>query len=218
MTDSNGVGNQILVAYLPETTFGYDRMYDAKLNSVSAAQVYTLLEENNTKLAINARPAFQSTDVVALGLSKSTTALETFSIAIADKEGVFAGNTVNVFLKDKQSNTYHNLANGPYTFTSNVTQLNDRFQVVYQNDLLSNTDFDSNAVVASLNEQTLFITAKLPITQVLVYDLSGRLVVTIPVDQQTTITENFPFAAGIYVAKVKLNNGAVVTQKLINKN
>jgi hypothetical protein len=124
----------------------------------------------------------------------------------------------NVFLKDKQSNTYHNLANGPYTFTSNVTQLNDRFQVVYQNDLLSNTDFDSNAVVASLNEQTLFITAKLPITQVLVYDLSGRLVVTIPVDQQTTITENFPFAAGIYVAKVKLNNGAVVTQKLINKN
>jgi hypothetical protein len=218
MTDSNGVGNQILVAYLPETTLGYDRMYDAKLNSVSAAQVYTLLEENNTQLAINARPAFQSTDVVALGLSKSTTASETFSIAIADKEGVFAGNTVNVFLKDKQSNTYHNLANGPYTFTSNVTQLNDRFQVVYQNDLLSNTDFDSNAVVASLNEQTLFITAKLPITQVLVYDLSGRLVVTIPVDQQTTITENFPFAAGIYVAKVKLNNGAVVTQKLINKN
>lgn len=218
MTDSNGLGNQILVAYLPETTLGYDRMYDAKLNSVSAAQVYTLLEEDNTKLAINARPAFQSTDVVALGLSKSTTALETFSIAIADKEGIFAGNTVNVFLNDKQSNTYHNLANGPYTFTSNVIQLNDRFQVVYQNGLLSNSDFDLNAVVASINEQTLSITSKLPITQVLVYDLSGRLVVTIPVDQQITITENFPFAAGIYVAKVKLNNGAVVTQKLINKN
>lgn len=218
MTDSNGLGNQILVAYLPETTLGYDRMYDAKLNSVSAAQVYTLLEDNNTKLAINARPAFQSTDVVALGLSKSTTALETFSIAIADKEGIFAGNTVNVFLNDKQSNTYHNLANGPYTFTSNVIQLNDRFQVVYQNGLLSNSDFDLNAVVASINEQTLSITSKLPITQVLVYDLSGRLVVTIPVDQQITITENFPFAAGIYVAKVKLNNGAVVTQKLINKN
>lgn len=218
MTDSNGLGNQILVAYLPETTLGYDRMYDAKLNSVSAAQVYTLLDGTNTQLAINARPAFQTTDVVALGLSKSTTASETFSIAIADKEGVFAGNTVNVFLYDIQLNTYHNLANGPYAFTSNATQLNDRFQVVYQNGLLSTPDFDSNTVVASLNEQTLSITANLPITQVLVYDLSGRLVVTIPVDQHTTITENFPFAAGIYVAKVKLNNGAVVTQKLMNKN
>jgi hypothetical protein len=217
MTNVNGLGNQILVAYLPETTLGYDRMYDAKLNSVSSAQVYTLLEGTNTQLAINARPAFQSTDVVALGLSKTTTASETFNIAIADKEGIFAGNTVNVFLKDMQLNTYHNLANGPYTFTSNATQLNERFQLVYQNGLLANPDFNSSAVVATLNEQILSITSDLPIMQVAVFDMMGRLIMTNTLsNSKSSFEKPFNHTTGIYIVKIKLDNGSVVTQKLIN--
>lgn len=217
MTDINGVGNQILVAYLPETTLGYDRMYDAKLNSVSTAQMYTILEGTNTQLAINARPTFQNTDVVALGISKTTTPSETFNITIADKEGVFAGNTVDVFLHDIQLNTYHNLANGPYTFTSNATQLNDRFHVVYQNGLLSNPDFNSSTVVATLNEQILSISSNLSITQVAVFDLMGRLVMTNKIsNSKSSFVAPFNHASGIYIVKIKLDNGSVVTQKLIN--
>ena len=82
---SNGVGNQILVAYMPETTLGYDRMYDAELNSVSPAQIYSILDNATTPLGINARPPFQTTDKVALGIDKSNTNVENFTISISDK-------------------------------------------------------------------------------------------------------------------------------------
>lgn len=217
MTGANGVGNQILVAYMPETTLAYDRMYDAELNSVSAAQIYSILDGTARQLAINARPTFENTDIVNLGISKSNTNTESFKVTIADKEGVFATNTVNVFLHDRLLNVYHNLADGGYTFTSNSTELNSRFQVVYQDAALSNTDFESNNVIATINNQSLKIVASLPITNVAIYDISGRLVTDIKVGNQLEVTNAFHFSEGIYIAKIKLENGAIATQKLINK-
>lgn len=217
MTGANGVGNQILVAYMPETTLAYDRMYDAELNSVSAAQVYSILDGTARQLAINARPTFENTDIVNLGISKSNTNTESFTVTIADKEGVFATNTVNVFLHDIFLNVYHNLADGGYTFTSNSTELNSRFQVVYQDAALSNPDFESNNIIATVNNQTLKIVASLPITNVAIYDISGRLVTDIKVGNQLEVTNAFHFSEGIYIAKIKLENGALATQKLINK-
>lgn len=218
LTGANGFGNQILVAYMPETTLEYDRLFDAKLNSVSSAQLYSILEGTNTKLAINARPAFQINDMVSLGLRKATTSLENISISITDKEGVFTDSTLDVYLHDLELDIYHNLENGPYSIFLNATELNDRFQIVYHNNTLSNPNFDTNSVFATLNKQTLSITSNTPILQVGIYDLSGRLVINIPVDQQTSVTEGFPFATGIYVAKIKLNSGVVVTKKIINSN
>jgi hypothetical protein len=187
------------------------------LNSVSAAQVYSILDGTARQLAINARPTFENTDIVNLGISKSNTNTESFTVTIADKEGVFATNTVNVFLHDRLLNVYHNLADGGYTFTSNSTELNSRFQVVYQDAALSNTDFESNNVIATINNQSLKIVASLPITNVAIYDISGRLVTDIKVANQLEVTNAFHFSEGIYIAKIKLENGAIATQKLINK-
>jgi len=217
MTDANGVGNQILVAYMPEATLAYDRMYDAELNSVSPAQVYSILEGTNKQLAINARPAFTNTDVVNLGIGKTGTTSENFSIAIAEKEGMFTTGTVLVYLHDTVLNVYHNLANGPYAFTASSTEINNRFKIVYQDAALNNADFESNNVIATINNQTLNIAASLPITNVSIYDIAGRLVTEIKVNNQTNVLNAFYFAEGIYIAKIKLNNGTTATQKLINK-
>ena len=217
MTGANGIGNQILVAYMPETTLAYDRMYDAEMNSVSASQVYSILDGTNTQLAINARPAFANTDVVNIGVSKTGTALENFSIAIADKEGVFNTGGVVVYLHDSLLNVYHNLANGAYSFNSNSTELNNRFKIVYQDAALNNADFESNAVSAAINNQTLTIATSLPMTNITIYDISGRLVTEIKVDNQNSMLSEFHFSEGIYIAKIKMNNGAIATRKLINK-
>jgi hypothetical protein len=218
LAGANGVGNQILVAYMPETTLGYDRMYDAELNSVSAAQLYSITEVDQTKqLAINARPSFENTDVVNLGVSKSNSSSEDFTIAITDKEGVFASGTVNVFLHDMVLNVYHNLANGAYAFNSTAAELNNRLQIVYQDSALNTIDFESNNVIATINNQTLKIIASLPITTVGIYDISGRLVTEIDGENQTNLSNAFHFAEGIYIAKIKMNNGAIATQKLVNK-
>ena len=218
LAGANGVGNRILVAYMPETTLDYDRMYDAELSSVSAAQLYSTTELNPTKkLAINARPSFDNTDVVNLGLSKSNSNSEDFTISITNKEGVFASSAVNVFLHDTVADVYHNLANGPYQFTSTTAQLNNRLQIVYQNATLNTIDFESNNIVATINNQTLKIVAGLPMTTISIFDISGRLVTEIDADNQTSLSNAFHFAEGIYLAKIKMNNGAIATRKLVNR-
>ena len=212
----NNVGNQILIAYMPQTTLGYDRMYDAELSSVSPAQMYSLLDNTSTQLGINARPAFATNDVVALGVDKSNATPENFSIAIADKEGVFQGTAINVLLHDKLLHIYQNLSNGPYNFTSNSAALQGRFEIVYQEAALGNAEFDTTNVIATLNNQALKITASLPITNVAVYDIAGRLVTNLTIDNQQQVNQPFLFANGVYIVKIKLNNGATATQKLLN--
>jgi hypothetical protein len=213
----NGVGSQILVAYSPETTLAYDRMYDAEVLSVSGTQLYSILDNDTKKLTINARPTFETADVVNLGISKTGSATESYTVAIAEKEGVFATTAVTVYLHDTQLNVYHNLANGAYTFNSNTSELNNRFQVVYQNGALGNIDFESNNVFATINNESLKIVASLPITNVTIYDISGRLVTDFKVDNQVEVSSAFRYAEGIYIAKIKMNNGVIATQKLINK-
>lgn len=217
LTGINGAGSQMLVAYTPETSLEYDRMYDAEVLSVSGTQLYSILDNDTKKLAINARPSFETTDVVNLGVSKTGSTTESYTIAIADKEGIFATTAVAVYLHDTLLNVYHNLANGAYTFNSNTTEINNRFQVVYQDGTLNNIDFESNNVLATINNETLKIVASLPITNVAIYDISGRLVTEIKVNNETSLNSAFHFAEGIYIAKVKMNNGAIATQKLINK-
>jgi len=216
MTGNNGVFSQILIAYMPEATLGYDRLYDAGRNSVSTAQLYSLFEGDG-KLAINARPSFVDTDEVALGVSKSSTTKETFTITITEKEGIFANGT-SVYLFDTDTNMYHNLNEGAFSFDSNSNALNSRFKVVYQNSSLNNPDFDPNTVIASIYKQTLKIKAGLPITNVTIYDITGRLINEIKVNNQLEVSNSFRFAQGIYIAKIKMNNGSVATQKLTNKN
>lgn len=217
LAGANNVGNQILVAYMPQTTLGYDRMYDAEISSVSPAQMYSLLDNTTTQLSINARPTFATTDVVALGIDKSNTTSENFSIAIAEKEGIFEGTAINVLLHDKLLHIYQNLSNGPYNFTSNSTALQGRFEIVYQEAALGTTDFDTTNIIATLSNQVLKITASLPISNVAVYDIAGRLVTNLAIDNQQQVNQPFLFANGVYIVKIKLSNGATATQKLLNK-
>jgi hypothetical protein len=216
LAGADNIGNQILVAYMPQTTLAYDRMYDAEISSVSPAQLYSLLDNTSTQLSINARPTFSTLDVVALGIDKSNATAENFSIGISDKEGIFQGTAINVLLHDKLLHIYQNLSNGAYNFTSNSAQLQGRFEIVYQEAALGTDGFDTSNVIATLSNQALKITASLPITSVMVYDVAGRLVTNLTIDNLQQVNQPFPFANGVYIVKIKLNNGAIATQKLLN--
>lgn len=216
LTGENGVFNQILVAYLPEATLGYDRLLDAGKNSVSTAQLYSILEVDGRRLSINARPAFETTDEVSLGISKSSTTAQNFTIGIAEREGIFDTTDVMVYLYDSLLDLYHNLGSGSYTFTTNTTALNNRFKIVYQAPL-SNQNFQLNNVVAKITDEMLNIESRSAISNVSIYDISGRLIMELNVNNELVVNNDFVFAEGIYVAKIQLESGVVFSQKLVNK-
>lgn len=216
---SEGLANQILVAYLPETSLAYDNMYDAEILSVNNTKIYSILDNNTKKLAINARPTFTSTDQVAIGFNKADATVTQMSIKVMDKEGIFENYQTPIFLHDTKLNVYHNFANGDYSFTTSEQEDNNRFKIVYQSTLLEYTDFDALQTIAILNDKVLKVDAKLTIEDVKVFDMSGRLVLDVtPKNKDISFATDFNQAVGVYVVKVKIANGQIVTSKLINKN
>lgn len=215
---SEGIANQILVGYLPETTLAYDHMYDAEILSVSPTRMYSILDNTTQKLAINARPSFTNTDEVIIGISKATTETAQMSISIAQTEGIFANNQTPIYLHDAQLNIYHNFANGAYTFTTAAQEDNNRFKIVYQPGQLNNDAFENNAAFATLNNQMLAVNTSLPIKNVMVYDITGRLIMNEAVNSTTSFNASFHQPQAVYIVKIGLDNGQIVTTKLINQN
>ena len=218
LKSNNEVVNQIVVAYLTETTLEYDNMYDAQLLTSSPTNLYSMLDDGSRKLVINARPTFIATDVVKLGVAKAANLTSSLYIDIAQTEGIFSNNQP-IYLYDTVLNNYHNFANGAYEFTTTVAQDNDRFKIVYQNSSLGNVDHVDATTYAILSDNNLKIQASTAMELVNVYDITGRLVSTLhPTDTaSTTLITPFNQAQGVYLVKVKLINGQIVTTKLLNR-
>ena len=217
LSGDNGVFSQILIGYYPEATLGYDRMYDAGRNSVSSAQLFSILDNSDKQLAINARPLFANTDVVTLGISKDTTDNQTFTIDIQEQEGIFQNNATTVYLHDKLLAVYHDFATGSYTFSTNSDTLLDRFEVVYQNTALSNATFSNNNVFANLNNSVLTINSSSEMQNVKLFDITGREIENYSIDCKKSITKPFNHAQGVYIATIVFTNGSTATAKLINQ-
>jgi len=215
---STGIANQVLVAYLPQTTFAYDYMYDAELFSVSPTKMYSVLDNDTKKLAINARPSFENTDEVTIGFTKETAANTQMSFNIVEKEGLFASNQIPIYLYDNELNVYHDFATGVYTFTTTSQENNTRFKIVYQNALLGNDNFNTNFTSTTLNDKVLKVNSKVTIDEVKVFDMTGRLVLNVAAENNAiSFAADFNHAVGVYIVKVKLTNGQIITSKLINK-
>ena len=216
ITGSNNAFSQILISYLPEGTLAYDRMYDGETISGNGTQLYSILDNSTRKLTINARPSFETTDAVNLGVSKSGTTLENFTLSIHEKEGVFASATP-VFVHDLALNTYTDLTLTDYNFSSDAAVTNNRFEIVYQNAALNNPSFEEANAIAYIKNGTLSIVASLGIQSIEIYDITGRKITSINGEGSTSSTSLFNFSEGIYIAKIKLQNGTIATQKLSNK-
>ena len=214
---SEGIASQILVAYLPETTLAYDYMYDAELLSVSPNRLFSILDNDSMQLAINARPTFENTDEVKIGFAKANAIASQMTVSVADKEGVFANNQTPIYLYDAQLNTYHDFANGAYTFTSLETENTSRFKVVYQNAALGNQNIDDLQVTAFINNNIFSLATNKEVKSIQIFDLAGRLVASIDGKKQKNISSDFNNSKAIYLAKIYFVDGTITSQKLINK-
>ena len=209
--------NQVLIAYIPGLSMGYDRGYDASRNSTSGSQIFTIMGDTNQRLAIDARPAFVDTDIVPLGFTTNSPISSTnFQISIVEKEGVFQNDDVDVFIHDKLNNVYHNFDNGVFNFTASQSELLNRFDIVYQSSTLNNPDFDEVNVAVSLSESNLLLSSKEVIDVAYIFDVTGRLISKIKVND-LKYSGNFNHAQGVYIVRVELSNGQSVSNKVINK-
>lgn len=80
-------------------------------------------------------------------------------------------------------------------------------------------EFDTVELIAYANKNKLFISASLPITALIVYDIMGKVILSEHLNGALKHEIPFYHAEEVYVVKIELeNSSSLVTKKIINRN
>ncbi len=209
-----GTFNQILVGYVEGATFGWDRDFDGiRFTDETSTTLYSTLGDK--KLVIQGRPLpFEDTDIVALGYRSNI--IDTFTFAIDHIDDAFESQ--NIYLEDRDLNIIHNLKLSPYSFSSEAGTFNERFLLRYTDTSLDTSEFDANqSVTAFIFNHELQVKSNKNIVAIELFDISGKLIQKYnPSEVSNKFITRFGFAQGVYLAKIKLDNGIEVTKKLLH--
>ena len=216
LLDSNNVPVRTAIGYVPNATNGLDRLYDAYKNIANETNIYSL-EANETLIIQGRSLPFSTSDTVPIGIRIMQAG--TYKIAIGALDGLFSETTQNILLEDKQLGTIHDLRQNPYTFTTQVGIINDRFVLRYDRNALSNPDFEdieSNVVVSTRNKEMTIASSIENIQQVTVYDVLGReLFDAKKIENKLFTIANVSISQQALIIKIKLENGKMFTRKVV---
>jgi endonuclease I len=214
ITDTTGEFYQTMIAYMPNATTEVDEAIDGKY--INAVPLSLTSKINEEAYVIQGRGLpFDSTNVVPLIFS--TTSNGTFTISLDHTDGLFETGQ-SIYIKDNTANSIHNLNEGSYTFTSQTGTFANRFEVVYQESLSANQlQFDSNQVIVYSNSQEIVInTGATTISEVHLYDITGRLLYNKKGVNTSTlqIPNNYPHE--VIIVEIKSISGGAVVKKIGN--
>ena len=205
--------NQILIGYMSGATNGFDNLIDGKVLDVSKTMIYNVL--NNEPYVIQGKELpFSYDDVVPLGLK--ITEAGTFMISLDHIDGLFDNQAI--FIKDNMYGIIHDLKASPYSFTAQQGTSDDRFEIVYQNFLLSSNDFSNeDGLHLFATNQTVSVSSlQLNISEIEIYDIVGRLIYSKKKIMETTFNTNRLEATNqALIVKVTLEDGAIISKKII---
>ncbi len=213
LTNQKNAFRQILVGYISDATNGFDRSFDGEAFTDNEINIYSILEDKTLVIQGRAVP-FNNADIVPLGVS--ITNRGQYTIAIDEVDGLFTNQ--EIYLEDKLLGVVH-LLNSPYTFNTTAGTFNDRFVLRYTSKTLGANDAEilDNQVLVSIKNKLIKVNSKgASIDKVSVYDLVGRQLFNKDKVNSTLVTiSNLSSAQQTFVLKISLQNGNVITKKII---
>ncbi|KAF2515462.1 hypothetical protein E0W68_13075 [Flavobacterium salilacus subsp. salilacus] len=219
VTEDETVFSQTLIAHSALATEGYDNGYDGRAFLDGDVSLYTILdgatEEESLKLSIQSRGTFAVTDTVKIGFE--TEIAGTFSFTIDHMDGLFADGQA-LYLVDKLTNTTYNLAEGDYTFNSEIGTFDNRFQIIYSIEGTldtNNPQFNDSEVVVYQNNNELSINAPQNIESVVVYDLLGKVLYQNQKVDNSKFTATLNIQQQVAIVMITLENNQVVSKKVM---
>ncbi len=120
-----GYHRQLLVTADKSTTPGFDLGYDATLIENNKEDMYWLLDE--IELIIQGVPDFNQERILPLGIK--TTEGGEFTIAIDELDNI--GDNFPIFVKDNQTETYHNLQESDFRSEVAGGNIHNRYSLVF---------------------------------------------------------------------------------------
>ena len=204
---------QMLVAYVDGATNGHDRLYDGNSFTNNEVNLYSILDDRNLVIQGRGLP-FDENDVVPLGYKITNQGV--YNIAIDELDGLFLGEQ-NVYLRDKFLSIDHDLKASPYSFTTAAGTFNNRFEIVYVSNALGTNNPSEINTFASIFNNVIKIESSEFMKEITLYDITGKLINSYSLtESKKQFSDVFNYPNGAYIAKITLDNGIVVSKKLIH--
>lgn len=213
LSNENEAFSQTLIGYADGATLDWDRGLDGLVNGGNFVTFYSIIPNND--LAIQGRPLpFNEADVVQLGYKSTEEA--SYRIGLDHIDGLFLDQ--NIYLKDKNLNSIHDLKTAPYIFNSQIGTFNDRFEIVYTNETLSIDEVNiNNNIIKVIYNDHLSITSTIKhIKSVVAYDILGRKLQTYNnINTKNLDLNGIEKANRMLLLKITLTDNTIIYKKPI---
>ncbi len=206
---------QVVLAFDSSATDGVDHAKDAKNPSDSSLDMYFVLADKEYIISVI---EFDETKRLPVGFKSNENGLMKITVA----EMINFSQADNVFLFDNITGIYHDIKNFEYEFQINAGVTNNRYEITFKDTALStalNNTINDVAIVQNNTTNLLLVSNpnNLDVKSVAFYDISGKLLFD-KVNLGTKLTYEFSTASlseGVYIVKLKTNDGQSVGQKII---
>ncbi|MBO9582794.1 MAG: cadherin-like domain-containing protein [Flavobacterium sp.] len=215
LSNNEDAFKQLLIGYVEGATNNFDYNYDATtLAGNSYIDFYTINEAKKLTIQARALP-FDKTETIPLGYKSTAETQLTISIDHAD--GFF--NQQAVYLEDKSTGIITDLRASNYTFKTTIGTFTDRFVLRYTNKTLGTDDFENakDGLLVSVKSKVVNVTSGTEnIKETQIYTIGGQLLYSkSKIEAKELKIENLHSGSQVLLVKVILENGHVVTKKII---
>ncbi len=205
-----------LIAFTEDATDEYESNYDSN-RLATPVSIYSVLEEK--ELAIQGRSPYNGDHIIPLGFRTMVEEPQIYTISLSSLEGETLSEAT-VYLKDYLLNTTTNLSEGDYNFISNESSQKDRFVIAFTEEILGHNDVNEASISIYPNPTHNYINIVSPtieINGITVYDVSGRQLQTIAIDNKNTYQLDMSnLETSMYFVTIQTQNGSA-TKRIIKK-
>jgi hypothetical protein len=212
---NNEAIKQVVLAFDLTATDGIDHAKDAK-NPVDSSplDMYFILDNKEYIISVI---DFDANKRLPVGFKSNTNALMKITVS----EMINFSQANNVFLFDNVTGIYHDIKNSEYEFQVNAGVTNNRYEITFNNIALSSTVHTINNIAIVQNNTSDLLSVSNPnnldIKSIALYDIAGKLIFD-KVNLGLKSTYEFStsiLSEGVYIVKIKTNDGQSVGQKII---
>ena len=230
LTSDNGVFNQILIAYVEAATQQYDgASYDTERNlSVQRfATIYSRINgQKGKEYAIQSKAPkdLSINEVIPIGLNTAISVPTLYKISIPRYEGEFF-NSNPIYIKDKILNTIHNLKESDYVFTSEAGEFKNRFEIIFRKKGKPNkkvNDVENALSILKIREHQngnleFTLNSSNEFRNITILDMQGAVIYNLNATGNSKVFDLSNLKQTIYIAKVELTDGSIITEKVIKR-
>ena len=214
-----------VLAFRNNTNLSYNRFCDGKNPSVLASDTYFIAEDK--KLVIKSIE-YDIDTRLPFGLNADNDT-NTYSVTINSLTNV--SNNIEVFIYDKEEDTYTDIKNGAFEITLAQGEYDNRFEVVFKD--ASKESIEENLITEAEVTGSFTVFQNNPSNQLVIknpksyivksftmYDVTGKLIYNkhnLGNDTEYTFPTN-TLSTGTYITKVTTDQNFEITKKVIVNN